>query len=548
MNSLFSQNITPLASLLRPEKLDDLVGQQHLIGAGKPIRKFIEAGRLPSILFWGPPGCGKTSIARVIANSLDAEFFHLSGVLSKKEDVVKIIAKAQKNFSEGRQTILFLDEIHRWTKSQQDVLLPWVEKGIVTLIGATTENPSFTVINALLSRCRTYVLEPIKSEEVVDFIMKNLPTISERYPNVNFGLPLDKGGGGDLVSDVPFREYNPNNKEKARKLRANMTEAERKLWLFLKQQQETWNRQKPIEHFIVDFYCSAYNLVIEVDGTTHCTEEEKMYDAHRTEILETLGLTVVRFTNEEVYKSYEGVCERIMEIIEKRKQNPPNPLSQGGMKPQNPFELIARLGGGDLRNTMNLLETACILQGEGMLTREMILEAGSKSLMYDQDGEEHHNLISAMHKSLRDSDGDAAIYWIGRMLAGGEDPRYIARRMMNFASEDIYDAQAIILANSVYEICEKMGMPECELPLLNVAYYLADAPKDNRIYMAQKAMHNDIREYGNLGVPLHLRNAPTELMKEIGYGKGYEYAHNLESKKSGQEHFPEELKGRKYRK
>ena len=139
--------------------------------------------------------------------------------------------------------------------------------------------------------------------------------------------------------------------------------------------------------------------------------------------------------------------------------------------------------------------------------------------MYDQDGEEHHNLISAMHKSLRDSDGDAAIYWIGRMLAGGEDPRYIARRMMNFASEDIYDAQAIILTNSAYEICEKMGMPECELPLLNVAYYLADAPKDNRIYMAQKAMHNDIREYGNLGVPLHLRNAPTELMKEIGYGK-----------------------------
>lgn len=149
----------------------------------------------------------------------------------------------------------------------------------------------------------------------------------------------------------------------------------------------------------------------------------------------------------------------------------------------------------------------------------MILEAGSKSLMYDQDGEEHHNLISAMHKSLRDSDGDAAIYWIGRMLAGGEDPRYIARRMMNFASEDIYDPQAILLANSVYEICEKMGMPECELPLLNVAYYLADAPKDNRIYMAQKAMHADIREYGNLGVPLHLRNAPTELMREIGYGK-----------------------------
>ncbi len=403
MQSLFEHSITPLASLLRPEKLDDLVGQSHLIGEWRAIRKFIEAGRLPSILFWWPPGCGKTSLARVIANSLDGEFHHLSAVLAKKEDVIKIIAKAQANFKEWRQTILFLDEIHRWTKSQQDVLLPWVEKGIVTLIGATTENPSFTVINALLSRCRTYILESITPEEVVIFIEKNMSRIQERYPKILFG---------------------------------------------------------------------------------------------NTEIL----------------------------------------------------TLIAKLWNGDLRNTLNLLETACILQWEWELTRENILEAGSKSLMYDQDGEEHHNLISAMHKSLRDSDGDAAIYWIGRMLAGGEDPRYIVRRMMNFASEDIYDTHAIILTNSVYDICEKMGMPECELPILNAAYYLANAPKDNSVYMAMQSMHADIREYGNLWVPLHLRNAPTPLMKEAGYGKGYEYAHNTPEKKSKQEHFPEELRGRKYRK
>ena len=401
MQSLFEHSITPLASLLRPEKIDDLVGQSHLIGEWRAIRKFIEAGRLPSILFWWPPGCGKTSLARVIANSLDAEFFHLSGVLSKKEDVVKIISKAQVNFKEGRQTILFLDEIHRWTKSQQDVLLPWVEKWIVTLIGATTENPSFTVINALLSRCRTYVLEPVKIEEVIDFLKKNIEKIQERYPKIVFSNEV--------------------------------------------------------------------------------------------------------------------------------------------------FALVAKLWNGDLRNTLNLLETACILEWEWELKRETILEAGSKSLAYDQDWEEHYNLISAMHKSLRDSDWDAAIYWIGRMLAGGEDPRYIARRMMNFASEDIYDPQAIILTNSVYDICEKMGMPECELPLLNVAYYLADAPKNNSVYMAMSAMHRDIHEYGNLWVPLHLRNAPTSLMKEVGYGAGYEYAHNLENKKSAQEHFPEELKGRKYR-
>ncbi|MBP9779310.1 replication-associated recombination protein A [Candidatus Gracilibacteria bacterium] len=405
MESLFSKNLTPLASLLRPESIDDLVGQSHLIGPGKSIRRFIEAGKIPSIIFWGPPGCGKTSLARVISNSLDAEFFHLSGVLSKKEDVVKIITKAQRNFQEGRQTILFLDEIHRWSKSQQDVLLPWVEKGIITLIGATTENPSFTVINALLSRSRTYVLEPISTDDILVFLEKNREKIQERYPKIVFG-----GEKHDAVT------------------------------------------------------------------------------------------------------------------------------------------LIANLGNGDLRNTMNILETACILQGVGELTRENILEAGAKSLNYDRDGEEHHNLISAMHKSLRDSDGDAAIYWIGRMLAGGEDPRYIARRMMNFASEDIHDTHAIILTNSIYEICEKMGMPECELPLLNVAYYLADAKKDNSIYMAMQSMHRDIQEFGNLGVPLHLRNAPTELMKEIGYGKGYAYAHNLEAKKSEQEHFPEELKGRKYRK
>ena len=434
MQSIFESSITPLASLLRPERLDDLVGQSHLIGSGKAIRKFIEAGRLPSILLWWPPGCGKTSLARVIANSLDAEFFHLSGVLSKKEDVVKIIAKAQKNYQEGRQTILFLDEIHRWSKSQQDVLLPWVEKGIMTLIGATTENPSFTVINALLSRCRTYILEPISEAEITQFIEKNMSRIQERYP---------------LVSVI------------ARSESASVTN----------------------------------DAAIQSSGN------------------ETNGL-----------------------------------LRTSQWQEQSILPLIAKLWNWDLRNTLNLLETACILQWEWILTREMILEAGSKSLNYDQDGEEHYTLISAMHKSLRDSDGDAAIYWIGRMLAGGEDPRYIVRRMMNFASEDIYDPQAIILTNSIYDICEKMGMPECELPMLNAAYYLAKASKDNSIYRAMHAMHSDIHEYGNLWVPLHLRNAPTALMKQAGYGAGYEYAHDLEEHKSTQEHFPEELRGRKYRK
>lgn len=460
MHSLFSKNITPLASLLRPESLDDIVGQTHLVGSGKPIRKFIEAGRIPSILLWWPPWTGKTSLARVIANSLDAEFFHLSGVLSKKEDVVKIIAKAQKNYTEWRQTILFLDEIHRWTKSQQDVLLPWVEKWIVTLIGATTENPSFTVINALLSRCRTYILESLKPEEVESFILKNLSTLSERYPNINWDLTDEE--------------------------QKNEGSGEETVWVWWKG--VYWWAERT--SFSSPDAFGAFG--------NKSTEEIYVWSEQKWEIL----------------------------------------------------SLIAHLGGWDLRNTLNLLETACILTGKWPLTRETILESGGKSLMYDQDGEEHYNLISAMHKSLRDSDGDAAIYWIGRMLAGGEDPRYIARRMINFASEDVdlVDPLAMIMANSVYDICEKMGMPECELPLCKLAYHLAEAPKWNSVYMAMNAMHADVQKYGNLSVPLHLRNAPTWLMKEAGYGAGYEYAHNLPEKKSHQEHFPEELKGRKYRK
>lgn len=402
MESLFSASITPLASLLRPMFLDDYVGQSHLVAPGKPIHTFLKAGKIPSLLLWWPPGTGKTSLARIIANSLDAEFFHLSGVLSKKDDVIKIISKSQTNFQSGRQTILFLDEIHRWSKSQQDTLLPWVEKGIITLIGATTENPSFTVNNALLSRCRTYVLQSLKPHDIEFFLKKHIETIESRFPNISL-------------------------------------------------------------------------------------DDEAL-------------------------------------------------------------KLISEIGDGDLRNTLNLLETACILQQEGKISREIILESGNKNLNYDKNGEEHYNLISAMHKSLRDSDGDAAIYWIGRMLAGGEDPRYIVRRMMNFASEDVFDPQAIILANSVYEICEKMGMPECELPMLNLAYYLVDLPKNNAIYLAQMAMHEDLQNFGNLAVPMHLRNAPTKLMKDIWYGKNYEYAHDLENKKSDQQHFPDKLVGRKYRK
>lgn len=383
------------------------------------------------MIFWWPPGSGKTSLAYILSEMLvNVEFFHLSWVLSRKEDVVKILRVARTNFSLGKQTIIFLDEIHRWNKAQQDTLLPFVEKGIVTLIGATTENPSFTINNALISRTRVYTFEKITVEQCVDFLRKNRTKIQERYPEIDFSTS----------------EESPKKKKK---------------------KADTWEESAPAD----------------------------------------------------------------------------SPTSEK----TDPFTLIAHLGNGDLRNTLNILETACMLQWTGVLSRENILQAGEQTLLYDRDGEEHHNLISAVHKSLRDSDGDAGIYWIGRMLAGGEDPRYIVRRLINFASEDVYDPQAMILANAVYDICEKMGMPECELPIMNLAYYLADLPKKNHIYRAMQAMHHDIAQHGNLPVPLHLRNAPTELMKRVGYGKWYEYAHNLPEKKSAQEHFPDTLRGRKYR-
>lgn len=263
---------TPLAALLRPTSLDDLVGQPKLLGPNGPIRKFVESGQVPSMIFWGPPGCGKTSVAAVIASTINAEFFHLSGVVSKKEDLTKIISKARKNFADGKQTILFLDEIHRWNKAQQDGLLPFVEKGILTLVGATTENPSFTIVNALLSRTRTFVFERISPEEAAKFFRKNRKRIVERYPKITISDEL--------------------------------------------------------------------------------------------------------------------------------------------------FDIIGEMADGDLRSGINLLETAISLVKSGEITREDIHAAGEKPLFSDRDGETHYDIISAMHKSLRDSDGDAAIYWIGRLLAG----------------------------------------------------------------------------------------------------------------------------------
>ncbi len=396
----------PLASKYRPRSLDDFVGQEHLVGEKGPIRKFIESGKIPSMIFWGPPGTGKTTLAYILSLNLYYDFHKMQAVNSGKDALRKVIKVAMANQQYGKKTILFLDEIHRWNKAQQDTLLPYVEKGIITLIGATTENPSFTVISALLSRTKVFVFKQQTEEDIVKLLTK----ISKKeYPNIKISKKV--------------------------------------------------------------------------------------------------------------------------------------------------FQQMANLSNGDIRSGLNILEMSTTLANSEIknsekaeVKEETLIETVQKPVYYDKTGEEHYNIISAIHKSMRSSNPDAACYWVGRMLTGGEDPLYIARRMLRFASEDIgnADPNALILANSVYEACQKIGMPECEIFLMQLAIYLANAPKDNTAYLVEGQVKQDIEEYGNLPVPLNIRNAETKLMKEIGYGKGYEYDHELPNKKSDQQCMPDKLKERKY--
>ena len=392
----------PLSSILRPKSLETFVGQHHLVDEWMPISTFLENKKIPSMLFWGPPGCWKTTLAEIIANSMQAEFFQLSWVRSKKEDLSEIIKKAELNLKYWTPTLVFLDEIHRWNKSQQDTLLPFVEKGTITLIWATTENPSFTVNNALLSRCRLFVFEKITPEDVFEFLSKEKDTIKKHYPEI------------------------------------------------------------------------------------------------------TISDDILKF--------------------------------------------LAKNANWDLRNAINLLESALLLLWKWELTEDHLIKAWTQQVYYDRDWEEHYNIISAVHKSLRDSDPHAACYWIQRMLVAWEDPLYIARRLLRFASEDIWlaDNNALLLANQVYDAIQKVGMPECSIFLMQLAVYLARAPKSNLCEKIDLATKQDIQKYWNLPVPMVIRNAPTKMMKDLWYWKWYKYAHDYPWAKVDQEHFPDELKWRKY--
>ncbi len=396
----------PLADRLRPTVLDDFVGQRHLLAPGKPLYEAIRAGYLHSMILWGPPGTGKTTLAQIIARSANAEFIPLSAVLSNITDIRKAIETARKNKAQNRNTILFVDEVHRFNKAQQDAFLPHLEAGILFLIGATTENPSFALNNALLSRARVYVLKPLTTEDL------------NRVIDQALSLPQ---GLGELAVKVP---------EKVR----------------------TW-------------------LIEAADG--------------------------------------------------------------------------------DARKLLNLLETMAELAAgteiDESLAREVL--SGGQVRRFDRQGDAFYDQISAFHKSIRGSDPDAALYWLCRMLDGGCDPFYIARRIVRIASEDIgnADPRALQLALNAWEAQERLGSPEGELALAQAAVYLACAPKSNAVYRAFQAAQRDAASSGSLEVPVHLRNAPTRLLKELGHGRNYRYAHDEpEGYAAGERYFPDSMEPRRY--
>lgn len=403
-----SEFSSPLASRLRPKELADYVGQEHLLGEGKVLRAMVEQDKVPSMIFWGPPGVGKTTLARIIANKTKAKFVDYSAATGGIKEVKLQMAQAEQDVLFGERTIVFIDEIHRFNKSQQDAFLPFVEKGSIILIGATTENPSFEVNSALLSRCKVFVMHPLTAENLAQIARNAIKN------------PLDFG---------------------------------------------------------------------------------KM----NIEIADELIVTIANFAN------------------------------------------------GDARTLLNTLEmviTNCAAENNKIIVTDKIVEQciNKKLLLYDKGGEEHYNIISALHKSMRNSDVQASIYWLARMLEAGEDPLYIARRVTRFASEDIgmADSRALEVCIAAYQACHFIGVPECNVHLTHAVTYCALAPKSNSLYMAYNAAKKDALETISEPVPLVIRNAPTKLMKDLDYGKGYKYAHDFDNKITNMQCLPEALAKRKY--
>ncbi|MBE6116029.1 MAG: replication-associated recombination protein A [Erysipelotrichaceae bacterium] len=407
-NMLFSNFSQPLASRMRPETIDEIIGQDHLLGQGKILRTMIEEDIIPSMIFWGPPGVGKTTLANVIAKQTNSFFINFSAVTSGIKEIKEVMKQAEDTNLFNRRTIVFVDEIHRFNKAQQDAFLPFVEKGSIILIGATTENPSFEVNGALLSRCKVFVLNQLKAEDIVTLLRRTL---------------------------TDPRAFN------------------------------------------------SENIIID---------DKDLY-------------------------------------------------------------FIARFSDGDARNALSTLEMAVIngeMTDDGIKVNTEIIEqvTSSKALLYDKDGEEHYNIISALHKSMRNSDPDAAVYWLARMLEAGEDPLYVARRVVRFASEDVglADPRALEIAVAAYDACHYLGMPECSVHLTQAVVYMSMAPKSNSLYVAYETAKLDAVKMLNEPVPLVIRNAVTNLMKDLDYGKGYQYAHDTAEKLTNMQCLPDSLKDREY--
>lgn len=398
----------PLAARLRPETIEEYVGQEHLLGRGRVLRRMIEQDRISSMIFWGPPGVGKTTLAQIIARMTRSVFINFSAVTSGIKEIRIVMEKAEKNRQIGQRTIVFVDEIHRFNKAQQDAFLPFVEKGSIILIGATTENPSFEVNGALLSRCRVFVLQPLSADDLLKML--------------KHALQSPKGFGGQKI-----------------------------------------------------------------------------------DISDDL------------------------------------------------LNLIANFANGDARSALSTLEMVILngdMQGDTVVVTKDILEQciSKKSLLYDKNGEEHYNLISALHKSMRNSDPDAAVYWLARMLEAGEDPLYVARRVTRFASEDVgmADPKALEIAVAAYQACHFIGMPECTVHLTEAVVYMSLAPKSNAMEVAYNTARVDALNMIAEPVPLVIRNAPTRLMKNLNYGKGYQYAHDTEDKLTNMQCLPDSLLGKTY--